>query len=79
MIVMPQRATRRMYEVFLEVKSNRPLQVLERVVGNRLGYCTRTNIREHRFFRSIDWDALERKEIEAPFVPNVVSCILVLV
>ena len=49
------------------------LQVLERVVGNRLGYCTRTNIREHRFFRAIDWDALEKKEIDAPFVPNVVS------
>lgn len=49
--------------------------VLERVVGNRLGYCTRTNIREHRFFRPIDWEALERKELEAPFVPNVKSAV----
>ncbi len=31
------------------------------------------NIREHAFFASINWEALYKKEIKAPFVPKVTS------
>lgn len=30
-------------------------------------------IKEHPFFQTIDWNALEAKEIPAPFIPNVKS------
>lgn len=30
-------------------------------------------IRKHRFFRTVDWAALERREISPPIVPIVVS------
>lgn len=35
-------------------------------------------IRRHKFFRSIDWVALERREISPPIVPIVVSIGLLL-
>ena len=28
------------------------------------------NIKEHRFFQSIDWDLLELKQLEPPFMPE---------
>jgi len=31
------------------------------------------HIRQHPWFRDIDWDKLERLEISPPFVPNVKS------
>lgn len=30
-------------------------------------------IRKHRFFRTVDWVALERRQVEPPIVPIVVS------
>ena len=30
-------------------------------------------IRNHRFFRDIDWEALEQRKVKPPFTPKVVS------
>lgn len=49
--------------------------LLERSVCNRLGYSPRANIREHRFFKTLDWDRLERREQDPPFTPNVKSAV----
>ena len=42
---------------------------------NRLGSGPNgeADIRRHRFFEGLDWDALERLEIAPPFVPTVAS------
>lgn len=46
------------------------LQLFERDPTRRLGIVG--NIRLHPFFKNIDWQALERREIEPPFKPKVV-------
>eukprot|EP01113_Clastostelium_recurvatum_P050528 TRINITY_DN958_c0_g1_i1.p1 TRINITY_DN958_c0_g1~~TRINITY_DN958_c0_g1_i1.p1 ORF type:complete len:471 (-),score=106.88 TRINITY_DN958_c0_g1_i1:139-1551(-) len=43
--------------------------LLERNPEKRI--CNPQAIRQHPFFKSIDWDRLLRKEIEPPFVPSV--------
>ncbi|RKP33203.1 kinase-like domain-containing protein, partial [Dimargaris cristalligena] len=45
---------------------------LERDVTKRLGCGPDgfARIKEHPFFRNIDWDRLERREISPPFVPD---------
>lgn len=30
-------------------------------------------IKQHPFFRGVDWEALEQKNVEPPYVPNVQS------
>jgi serine/threonine kinase 32 len=52
-------------------------QLLDRNTTTRLGCRPNgqgmTDIRRHPWFKSIDWDSLEAKEIQPPFVPDV-SC-----
>ena len=56
--------------------------LLERDVTKRIGYSTRDadEIREHPFFRNVDWNLVREKNHDAIFKPNVkgaedISCI----
>lgn len=46
------------------------MQMFERDPTRRLGVVG--NIRLHPFFAVINWQALERREVEPPFKPKVV-------
>lgn len=46
------------------------VQLFERDPTRRLGVVG--NIRSHSFFKSINWQSLERREVEPPFKPKVV-------
>lgn len=46
------------------------LQLFERDPAKRLGVTG--NIREHPFFKTINWTVLEKREVEPPFKPKVV-------
>ena len=35
--------------------------------------CPKGSIRSQSFFSSIDWDKIEKREIEPPFKPKIVS------
>lgn len=52
------------------------LQFLTKHPSRRLG-CNATtgekDIKEHIFFKSIDWDKLERRELKPPYKPKIVS------
>lgn len=48
-------------------------QLFERDPTRRLGVVG--DITTQPFFRTIDWQALERKEVEPPFKPKVVRSI----
>lgn len=50
------------------------LQLFERDPTHRLGIVG--NIRLHAFFKTINWQALERREVEPPFKPKVVCPVL---
>ena len=39
----------------------------------RLGSDNEENIKRHHFFSAIDWEKLERREVEPSFKPNVRS------
>lgn len=47
-----------------------PFQLFVREPERRLG--ARGNIRQHAFFREINWEALEERRMEPPFKPRVV-------
>jgi hypothetical protein len=51
------------------------VQLLEKDPQKRLGTpgCSSGDIVEQPFFKSINWDRLDRKEIEPPFKPKVVT------
>ena len=48
---------------------------LERDPNKRLGMKTSPfgTIREHAFFASMEWDKLEKRRVDSPFKPNIVS------
>lgn len=46
-------------------------QLFVREPEERLG--TKGNIRHHSFFSSTDWNALEQRQVPAPFTPTIVS------
>lgn len=51
------------------------LQLFERNPGERLGMpgCQNGPIRSQPFFRNIDWDKLEGRQVAPPFRPKIVS------
>lgn len=51
------------------------IQLLDKDAQSRLGgpECMYGDIRDQDFFRPIHWERLERRELEAPFKPRVVS------
>ncbi len=44
-------------------------QLLQRKPKKRLGYNGVSDIKNHAWMKDIDWELLERKKIEAPFIP----------
>lgn len=46
--------------------------------NKRLGCCGtgEQGIKDHPFFRPVDWDALEKRRVTPPFKPKIVSFIL---
>ena len=51
-------------------------QFLHKHPGHRLGCHPKTgaeDIKAHLFFKSIEWDKLERRELKPPFKPKIVS------
>lgn len=51
-------------------------QFLHKHPGHRLGCNPKTgaeDIKGHLFFKPIEWDKLERRELKPPFKPKIVS------
>lgn len=48
--------------------------LLKKNPTKRLG-CSEddSKIRRHRFFKQLDWEALELRQIQPPFIPSIVS------
>jgi len=47
--------------------------LLTRDVDKRLGSNTSQDVKKHPFFKDIDWEKLEKKEMEPPYKPKVKS------
>jgi len=47
--------------------------LLTRDVEKRLGTGSSEEVKKHPFFKDIDWDRLEKKEVDPPFKPKVKS------
>ena len=46
-------------------------QLIQRKPANRLGLNGPAEIKSHPWIKDYPWGKLERREIEAPFIPNV--------
>lgn len=59
----------------LFVLTRRWFQFLEKDGNKRLGnrFSPHGDIQDHAFFKPIDWPALEARQLEPPFKPNLVS------
>lgn len=55
--------------------SSQPIQLLEKDASVRLGASTSPHgeITDNVFFYEIDWKKLERRQLEPPFKPKIVS------
>ena len=51
-------------------------KLMNRKPEKRLGNGGGKEIRNHKFFETIDFEALYRKELEAPFVPELVQSLI---
>ena len=53
----------------------RMFQLLDRNPVTRLGMPNSPHgaIREHQYFRAIDWEKLEHRQLEPPFKPKLVG------
>ena len=63
------------FNLALFVLCSLPIQFLTKNPARRLG-CTTTGeraIKAHPFFKPVDWVALEAREVQPPFKPNIVS------
>lgn len=50
------------------------VQLFERDPSRRLGIVG--NVRTQSFFKSVNWSALERREVDPPFKPKVVCSLI---
>jgi len=52
--------------------------LLEKDASKRLGTneCMAGDVMDQPFFRNMNWNALERRELQPPFKPRVVSKLL---
>jgi len=49
------------------------MQLLQDKPPKRLGYNGLKEIRQHPFFKDIDWVALERRAVPAPYIPTIMN------
>jgi cGMP-dependent protein kinase len=49
------------------------MRLLQHDPNKRLGRVGRDEVRSHPFFAGIDWDALEKRQLEAPYLPPISS------